>query len=139
MAKDDQWIVDTEVSYWKSSWFQPYVAYRYFGGVGEGSPHPGSFWWLGIKRKQPFSLWGKEMPLSIDVQFAFSDGALGREGKHSGFVYGRLTVFQEIAITEHLALLPHVIWQGAPSYGGPLDYAERQNVFVYGMTLRIQF
>lgn len=131
--------MDFEVTYWKLLWLQPYITYRYFGGVGETSPHPGSFWWLGLKRKQSFSLLDKEMPFIIDMQLAFSDGALGREGKNSGFAYGRVTVFQEIVITEHFAVLPHIIWQGASSYGKPLDYAERPHVFVYGVTFRYQF
>lgn len=138
MATDDQWIVDAEVLYHKLSWFQPYVAYRYFGCIGAGCPKPGSFWWLGLKKKWSFSFLDKGMAFLIDIQGAFSDGALGPAGKDAGFAYGRLTLHHETK-WGNVTFLPHIIYQGAESYGGLLDYAERQHVFVYGLTLKYDF
>lgn len=137
-VSEDQWIVDAEFSlhYWQAA--RPYIAYRYFGGIGNNSPDPGSFYWIGVRREQ--QLWFRlprqpdMLALNLDVQTAFSDGPLGGR---SGLANSRLSVSTEIVLTQSLSFLPNITWQVAPT--GKRRYADSTNEFQYGCFIRYRF
>ena len=139
---DDQIMLDAEV-YFPDLLFHvtPYLLYRYFGAVGPQSPHSGSFGWVGAKKQFPRQLFEHDTVLTIDTQLAFSDGALGKTGKDSGFVYGRLILSWRFKLSEHIFLTPHAMWQIADGAqrGGKDDYVEKRSVWVYGGTIEYRF
>lgn len=142
MARDDQIMLDARVSFLNLvPWVVPYLSYRYFGAVGKSSPHSGSFGWLGFQRQQPFWLFGREAPLSLDLQLAFSDGALGKKGKDGGFIYGRFNLLWLFKLTENLSLGPQIFWLVADGsqHGGPRDYVEGRYAFGYGFRVQQQW
>jgi len=142
MARDDQIMLDARVSFPNLiRWVTPYLSYRYFGAVGKSSPHSGSFGWLGFQRQQPFWLFGREAPLSLDLQLAFSDGALGKKGKDGGFIYGRLNLLWLFKLTENLSFGPQILWLVADGsqHGGPRDYVEGRYAFGYGFRVQQQW
>lgn len=140
-ARDDQWIVDAEISAPKFPGVAPYIAYRYFGAVGAKSPHPGSFWWIGFKRPHTLRIGPLKLPLRFEGNFAFSDGGLGKNGKDGGFIYGRIIAAFDVALTGTLMLVPSVTWQIADGAqkGGPRDYAERRHTIAYGALIQKKF
>jgi hypothetical protein len=109
-SDDDRFIVDLRLEFTKVPVIHPYVAFRYFGSVGEATKD-GEFFWLGISRNQPLGIkpFGGELSLRADASFAFAtDGSLGREG---GFVYSRIQVSLNVPISKNLSLNPFCMVQ----------------------------
>lgn len=140
-ARDDQWIIDAETSFLSFSFATPYIRYRYFGGVGTKSPHPGSFWWLGARRSYALRFSSFALPFRFEGNLAWSDGALGRNGKDGGFIYGRIIAAIDLAVSDTVTIVPNAIWQitDGSQHGSPRDYAEKQHVFAYGVLIQKKF
>ncbi len=100
---DDRFVLDLRLEFAKVPIVQPYVAFRYFGSIGEVTID-GEFFWLGASRTQPLGLkpFAGEVSLRADVSFAFAtEGSLGRQG---GFVYSRYQASLNVPISKHLSL-----------------------------------
>lgn len=139
--RDDQWIVDAEVSLPEAFYFTPAIRWRYFGAIGAASPHRGSFWWLILRKTYPMRISSFDLLLRLEGNVAFSDGALGRNGKRSGLVYGRLMAALEIPITETISVIPNGMLQIANQYGEPPFgyYSEKRIIPSYGIMIRKKF
>lgn len=90
--------------------------------MGKNSPEKGWFWWLGAEKNLPF----KKFPINIDIQFAFTDGALN---KKSGFVYSRIKTSTDIKFKK-ITISPFIIFQipAGDQNGNKGDYIKEEEM-----------
>ena len=108
---DDLWMCDLRMDIHKLPVVQPYIATRYFHGVGQNDVSGGWLVWLGVRRVQDlgFGIFNNEhVRLIVDGSVAHSDGVLDRD---SGWVYGRLNIQLAAPITKRFALGPQLVVQ----------------------------
>lgn len=119
-SSDDIWVFDGQIKN-NLSLFHPYFSIRHFGEVGAKSHgKKGWFYWLGAEKNLPF----KKLPINLDIQFAFTDGALNRQ---SGFIYSRVKTSTKIQFKK-IVISPFVIFQipAGDQNGDKRDYIKEE-------------
>jgi hypothetical protein len=136
---DDMWAIEYEIAFHNISFVQPYIRARYFGEVGDSSPHGGMFYFMGLRKN--ISLGTNKVArlykLNLDASTAYADGAFR---KNTGFVYGRLTTSVDIPLWKRWTLSPSFIYQVATpdQRNDPHGFTDG-NKIVVGATLAYSF
>ncbi len=124
-VSDDRFIIDFRIEFAKIPIVQPYIAFRYFGSVGEASKD-GEFFWLGLRRDQSLGIkpFGSEVSLRVDAFFAFvTQGSMGRDG---GFIYSRVQTSLNVPLSKRFSINPFCMVQvpAGDQNGGREDFTK---------------
>lgn len=136
---DDLWAIESEISFPRFPFVQPYIRSRYFGEVGDTSPKGGMFYFGGLRKTISLSKTrlDRHNALHLEGSTAYAGGALKDV---TGLVYARLATSLDVSLGKRWTLSPSIIFQKALSeHRNNLQSFTDGDKWVFGLTLAYKF